>query len=774
VVVNSLGDAPTVSGSSISLRAAIGIANASTTPTTITFDPTVFSTPQTITLTDVTSAEAGDGVLYFNGTQPVTITGPAAGVTINANELCGVFYVTYGETVSLSNLTATGGIGTGAGSGGYGGAILNDGTLSLTNVTISGNLSQNNFGYGGGGIDNDATLTMVDCTVSGNTSPEGGGILCGTGTSTTLTNCTIANNNGQGIYDQIAQSLTVNNTTIANNTQQGILWQCNNGSTFNFSPSLTLGNSIVAGNLISGGDVSYFQYPTIVLPTLPVTSLGHNLIGNIGSTTGWVSSDLTGTNAAQLSPALGSLANNGGLTMTMLPQAGSPAIDAGANSLVPAGVTTDQRGLSRISGSSVDIGSVEVQGAAQLSGIPIGTAGSWDGSSTIYKVFDGNTNTFFDPATGSLTNWVGLDLQENATITQIQYAPRAGYEYRMLGGQFQASNTPDFSAGVVTLATITTTPTAGTLTSIPVNAAGYRYVRFTGGTQWVNIAEMRVFGTELPSTVTFQAFSGTPISVGGAWVPSSGAAAAFDGNLSTYFDPANGSLSDYVGLDLGSPKIVTQISFAPRYGYEGRMLGGQFQVSSTADFSSDVHTVWTITQTPASNQITTVNFEPAGAYRYIRYTGGTQWVNIAEMQVAGEVPPVPLTGTAIGTGGSWNPYTTYSAAFDGSTSTFFDPANGNLSNWVGEDLGSTKVVTQIRFAPRAGYEFRMVGGMFQASNTADFSSGVVTLYTITTAPTPGQVATVSVNPTHTAYRYYRYTGGTQWVNIAEMELDGLG
>jgi hypothetical protein len=45
----------------------------------------------------------------------------------------------------------------------------------------------------------------------------------------------------------------------------------------------------------------------------------------------------------------------------MLPLPGSPVLDAGSNALIPAGVTTDQRGLPRISGSRVDIGAVELQ-----------------------------------------------------------------------------------------------------------------------------------------------------------------------------------------------------------------------------------------------------------------------------------------------------------------------------------------------------------------------------------------------------------------------------
>ena len=59
------------------LRQAIASANATTGDNTITFDPTVFATLQTITL-------AGAQLELSNTTGTETITGPAAGVTVNA------------------------------------------------------------------------------------------------------------------------------------------------------------------------------------------------------------------------------------------------------------------------------------------------------------------------------------------------------------------------------------------------------------------------------------------------------------------------------------------------------------------------------------------------------------------------------------------------------------------------------------------------------------------------------------------------------------------
>jgi F5/8 type C domain len=131
-----------------------------------------------------------------------------------------------------------------------------------------------------------------------------------------------------------------------------------------------------------------------------------------------------------------------------------------------------------------------------------------------------------------------------------------------------------------------------------------------------------------------------------------------------------------------------------------------------------------------------------------------------------------LTGTAIGTAGSYdNQGNTAAKAFDGNLSTFFDAPSAS-GNWVGLDLSSAQVVTQVKYAPRTGWTGRMVGGEIQASNTANFSSGVVTLYTINSTPTAGVLTTVSLSNT-TAYRYYRYIGpANSYCDIAELEFDG--
>jgi hypothetical protein len=278
-----------------------------------------------------------------------------------------------------------------------------------------------------------------------------------------------------------------------------------------------------------------------------------------------------------------------------------------------------------------------------------------------------------------------------------------------------------------------------------------------------------------PASVTPQPLTGTVIATPGSYSNDGNTAArVFDNNLTTYFDAPTASGS-YAGLDLGSAKVITQISYAPRSGWASRMVGGTFQASNSATFTTGVVTLYTVTATPTTPSLTTVTLSNTAAYRYVRYIGpANSYCNIAEAQFFGTTPAAPtkLTGTPIGTPGSYkNHGTTIANVFDNNFTTFFDAPDAT-GDWVGLDLGSAKVVTQIKYAPRSTYESRMQGGQIQASNTADFSTGVVTLFTITAKPIANQLTTQSITNT-TAYRYYRYLGpANSYCDIAELEFDG--
>src|SRR6185369_14626094 len=95
-----------------------------------------------------------------------------------------------------------------------------------------------------------------------------------------------------------------------------------------------------------------------------------------------------------------------------------------------------------------------------------------------------------------------------------------------------------------------------------------------------------------------------------------------------------------------------------------------------------------------------------------------------------------LTGTIIGTAGSWNNSgNTKEKAMDGNLSTFFDGPDPGTGEWVGLDFGSgvSNTISQVRYCPRGGWAARMVGGKFQGANVADFSVAI-DLFTLPAAP----------------------------------------
>ena len=408
LVVNTTSGSLVPGAGLLSLPEAISIENSGGFPipkSAITFDPTVFAKPQTITLTG-SELELGNTT-----TGPWTITGPAAGVTVSADGASRVFQVDPGVTASISGMTITGGNVTGNGGGLYndggnvtltnctvsgnsagrdGGGLYNRGTLTLTASTVSGNSATYRLSDGGGLYNQTGgTTTLTDCTVSGNSSgdftlnfPSGsGGGISNFGT-TTLINCAVSDNSagggGGGLYN--VGTVTLTNCTVGGNYVAGgpgggmlndaknataSLTNCTvsgNSSPFarggglrNDEGTTTLANTIVAGNsasFVGSGNTDVSG---------SFVSEGNNLIGETDGGSGWVSSDRTGTVASPLNAELAALGNYGGPTQTMPELYGSPAIAAGNVNLVPAGITTDQRGQPRFYNGAVDIGAYQLQ-----------------------------------------------------------------------------------------------------------------------------------------------------------------------------------------------------------------------------------------------------------------------------------------------------------------------------------------------------------------------------------------------------------------------------
>jgi len=234
----------------------------------------------------------GGGIDGISGTMnliSITVSNNSAGNggSNGAGGQGGGIYSETNCTSTLTNSTVSGNnSGTGAMGAGFGGGIQNEGFLAVTSSTINGNASSS---YGGGIMNRAAgTLRMTNATISGNVGLSGGGISDDVSTALSLTNCTITNNTGVGVY-------TFGNHAIVT-------------------------NNIIAGN-VSGLDVGG-----------GFVSQGYNLIGNADGSSGLdVVGDQFGNTANPLNPHLGTLANNGGPTLTHALLAGSPALDGGTD-----------------------------------------------------------------------------------------------------------------------------------------------------------------------------------------------------------------------------------------------------------------------------------------------------------------------------------------------------------------------------------------------------------------------------------------------------------
>jgi hypothetical protein len=102
LIVNTTTGGTAAAPGRLSLPQAVNLANVMRGPSTLTFDPAVFATPQTITLTA--------GMLALRNTGGVqTIAGPAAGLTISGDRQSRVFEIEPDVTATISSLTITGG-----------------------------------------------------------------------------------------------------------------------------------------------------------------------------------------------------------------------------------------------------------------------------------------------------------------------------------------------------------------------------------------------------------------------------------------------------------------------------------------------------------------------------------------------------------------------------------------------------------------------------------------------------------------------------------------
>lgn len=351
----------------------------------------------------------------LNITNSVSIVGPGASqLEIDGNNSVQIFSIASSKTVSISGLKLAYAVG-----GLFGGAVYNNGTLSVTGVDFTHDASGGPGGSAaesgdgdGGAIFNDTsgTLSVSDSTFTGNTAggPGGsgdytgrgfGGAIANSGTLT-VTGSTFEGNTaggatgsgdglnaGQGYGGAISNGagpITLTNDTFVGNAANGDYGS--GGAIYDEYGSGTLtgdtidGNSLGSATNFGGSGIATGGGSLLVKDTIVSANTGANT-GNCsgggitasGSLEGPAGSNSCGLDLPSADPLLKALADNGGPTETQALGAGSPAIGAVASaSECPA---TDQRSVTRPQGGACDVGAYEVA-PPELGGATASNAGT--------------------------------------------------------------------------------------------------------------------------------------------------------------------------------------------------------------------------------------------------------------------------------------------------------------------------------------------------------------------------------------------------------------
>jgi len=221
------------------------------------------------------------------------------------------------------------------------------------NAIVQGFTIQNGSANGGGGgvwCWYSSSPTFTNCIISGNSAYWGGGVACDS-SSPTFTNCIISGNSaawdGGGVCCY-SSSPTFTNCAILGNSAY------NGGGIYCSSSTPTFRNSIIWGNTATSSGNQIYTYDSSSSVTLSYSCYANSANDVAGA--GQVNPD----NCINTNPLF-----VGGGNYHL--QATSPCIDAGSNSLVPAGITTDLDGYARIVDGDgdtideVDMGAYEYQ-----------------------------------------------------------------------------------------------------------------------------------------------------------------------------------------------------------------------------------------------------------------------------------------------------------------------------------------------------------------------------------------------------------------------------
>jgi len=302
----------------------------------------------------------------------ITLDG-GGNLTVDGNRTHRLFSVPEGVTAELIGFTVANGSETNE----NGGGILNEGTLTLMNSTVSGNSAGDDSGCRtddpalicseGGGIWNAGTLTLMDSTVSGNSAPFGGGI-----------------SNREG-------DLTLVDSTFLGNSAEGCRGVgavvCSGGGGIWNSGTLTMLNSTVSGSTANWGAGIYNRgLPTLTNSTVSGNSAGFDGGGLLNFETLTLIDSTVADNIAGQSG--GGIANEAGtLEVTNSTLSGNAAASAGGGVFNPAGAAAELVNATLSANTADTGGGIYTGGELLLT------------SSTVARNDAPNASAIYDPGT---------------------------------------------------------------------------------------------------------------------------------------------------------------------------------------------------------------------------------------------------------------------------------------------------------------------------------------------------------------------------------------
>ena len=251
------------------------------------------------------------------------------------------------------------------------------------NVNLYNMLIRNGLSSAGGGIYNQGRLTISDDTISGNSANSGGGIF-NSGTAT-VTDSTISGNSanlGGGIFN--SGTATVSGSTISGNSAK---WD--GGGIFNFGTATVTGSTISGNSAFDGGGICNFGTATVT---------GSIISGNPAESRG------------------GGIFNSGTATVSGSTISGNSAKwdGGGINNWQGTATVTD----STISGNSANLGGGIYNSGTlnQVRGSITGNTAIWGGGG-IFNSLTGIVNLNEGSITGNTAIWGG-GIYNSGTLNQ--------------------------------------------------------------------------------------------------------------------------------------------------------------------------------------------------------------------------------------------------------------------------------------------------------------------------------------------------------------------